>query len=223
MNWISLVAAVIALVIVYLLGTRRDRTSAILSKRIQCVEKLHERVLEIEKKEMSDGTRLTLAVRVKGGARKNGKPMTDSEFEHNSRLQAWRQKLLEDEDRARLWLSGRTVQLVSHYFLLMMHCKSWEHFGKGNLLHDPLFLKYLQSIFGSTRKVLKKVVHIRSDTGEPWILDCVRLSDMCLDVIQRRIRLEVSEPLLFRVISVWWNLPRGVLKKIYAISAAFRH
>ena len=148
--------------------------------------------------------------------------MSNSEVEYLSRLQAWRQKLLEEEDRARFWISSRTVRAVSHYFLLMMQCKSWKEFGQGNLTEDPSFLKYLQSIFGSTRGALKKVVRIHSDTGEPWILDCVILSDMCLNVIQQRIRLEISAPLFFRVMSAWWNLQERLSKRIHAIISALR-
>ena len=51
MDWINLATVLIALVTGYLLGTRRDRHSAILSKQIECVERLHDRVLEIEKNE----------------------------------------------------------------------------------------------------------------------------------------------------------------------------
>ena len=222
MNWINLASVLFALVIGYILGTRRDRHFAILSKKIECVDRLHDRVLEIEKNELSDGTRLTLAVPVVGGAGKRNDPMTDIEIEYLSRLQAWRQQLLEDEDRARLWISSRTVRIVSHYFLLMMHCKSWNDFGKGNLIEDPSFLYYLHSIFGSTRAVLKKVVIIHSTTGEPRILNCVSLSDMCLDVIQQRIRLEMSAPLLFRAMLLWWNFRERQLKRKHAISAALQ-
>ena len=222
MEWINLATVLFALVVGYLLGTRRDRYSAILSKRIECFERLHERVLEIEQNELSDGTRLTLAVRVIGGTENRNDPTTDSELKYLSKLQAWRQQLLEEEDRARLWVSNHTVRIVSHYFLLMMQCKSWNDFGKGSLIEDQSFLYYLHSIFGSKGAVLKKVVRIHSTTGEPWILNCVSLSDMCLDVIQRRIRLEMSAPLLFRAMSLWWIFRARQLKRKHAISAALQ-
>lgn len=223
MDWINLPSVLIALVVGYLLGTRRDRNSAILSKHIECVERLHERVLEIEKNELSDGTRQTLAVRIMSGTETRTDPLSNSEVEYQSKLAEWRQLLLEEEDRARLWISSHTVRAVSHYFLLMMQCKSWEEFGQGNLIEDPSFRNYLQSIFGSTSGVLKKVVRIHSDTGKPWLLDCVKLSDMCLDSIQRQIRLEISAPFVFRVMSVSRYLQECLLERLHAISTPVRH
>ena len=222
MIWINLLTVLIALVTGYLLGTRRDRNSTILSKQIECVERLHERVLEIEKNELSDGTRQTLAIRVMGSTETRTDPLSNSEVEYLSRLEEWRQQLLEEENRARLWISNHTVRGVSNYFLLMMQCKSWKEFGQGNLIEDPSFLSYLQSIFGSKRRVLKKVVRIHGDTGEPWLLDCVKLSDMCLDAIQRRIRLEISAPLFFRVLSLWWNLQERLVHRIRLMFAPVR-
>ena len=132
--------------------------------------------------------------------------LSDSEVDYLSMLEKWRQDLHEEETRARLWIDRRTVRLVSAYFILMMHCKSWEEFGQGNLIEDADFLTNLRLIFGRTNSVLNKIVIKHSKTGYPRLVDCLLLSDLCLSVIQRRVRLEISAPFCFRVMSMWWNL-----------------
>ena len=132
--------------------------------------------------------------------------MSDSEVDYLSRLSKWRQDLHEEEDRARLWIDRRTVRLVSTYFILMMQCKSWEEFGQGNLIEDAYFRNRLRLIFGCTNGVLKKIIIRHSKTKHPRFVNCLLLSDMCLGVIQRRVRLEVSAPLCFRTMSLWWGL-----------------
>ena len=190
----------------YIFAISRDRVSAIRSRKIEAITKLHERVLEIERSELSDGKSMALAVAVEGGTKKRSGLMSDSEVDYLSRLDKWRQDLLEEEDRARLWMDRRTVRLVSAYFLLMMQCRSWEECGQGNLIEDTDFLNRLRLIFGRAKGVLKKVVIRHSKTGNPRLVDCVVLSDMCLSVIQRRVRLEVSALFCFRAMSLWWRL-----------------
>ena len=183
----------------YIFAISRDRVSAIRSKKIEGITRLHECVLEIERNELSDGKSMTLAVIVEGGTKKRSGLLSDSELEYLSRLEKWREKLREEENLARLWIDRHTVHLVGAYFMLMMQCKSWKDFGQGNLLEDKTFLENMRLIFGRTDGVLKKVVIRHSKSGESRLVNCVLLSDMCLSVIQRRVRLEVSSPLCFRV------------------------
>ena len=72
---------------------------------------------------MSDGKNITLSVSVHGGSKKRNSLMSDEEVGYLSSLEKWRQELLEEEDRAQLWIDRTTVYLVRGYFLLMMHCK----------------------------------------------------------------------------------------------------
>ena len=199
-------SGIAGIILGYVLGISRDRLSVIRSKKIEAITKLHERVLEIERKELSDGSSMTLAIVVEGGTKKRDDLLSDSEVDYLSRLDKWRQDLHEEENRARLWIDRRTVRLVSAYFILMMQCKSWEEFGQGNIMEDEDFLKNLRLVFGCTNGVLKKIVIRNSKTGHPRLVNCLLLSDMCLSVIQRRVRLEISAPRRFRVMSVWWRL-----------------
>lgn len=207
--WNSLDPLVLLLVggiVGYIFAISRDRLSAIRSRKIDAITNLHERVLEIERRELSDGRNLTMAIGVDGGTKKREGLLSDSEVDYLSMLEQWRQKLHEEEDRARLWIDRRTVRLVSAYFILMMQCKSWEEFGQGNLLEDIDFVTNLRLIFGRENGVLKKIVVKHSKTGNPRLVDCLLLSDLCLSVIQRRVRLEISAPLCFRIMSSWWSL-----------------
>ena len=205
MEWMKVIFMLIGGIAGYILALSRDRVSVIRSRKIKAVGKLHERVLEIERKELSDGKQQTLVVDVEGGIKQRSGLMSDSEVDYLSILSKWRQDLLEEEDRARLWIDRRTVRLVSAYFMLMMQCKSWEEFGQGNLIEDEDFLDRLRLIFARTNGILKRVVITHSQTGNPSLVNCVLLSDMCLSVIQRRVRLEVSAPLGFRALSMWWR------------------
>gem|GEM_PF-1851650 len=199
-------SGIVGIILGYVLGISRDRLSAIRSKKIEAITKLHERVLEIERKELSDGRSMTLAIRVEGGTNRRDGLLDDSEVDYLSKLEKWREDLHEEENRARLWIDRRIVRLVSAYFILMMQCQSWEEFGQGNIMEDEDFLKNLRLVFGSTNGVLKKIVKRHSKTGHPTVVNCLLLSDMCLSVIQRRVRLEISAPRRFRVMSVWWRL-----------------
>ena len=205
MGWMQFVVPLIAALGGYLFGVARDRSSAIRTKKIDAITQFHERVLEIERKEMSDEKSITLAVSVHGGTKKQSGLLSEEEVSHYSRLDHWRQELNEEEDRARLWIDRGTVYLVSNYFLLMMHCRNWGKWGQGNLTKDKHFLHYLRCIFGRTGNVLRKVVITNSTTGEPRVVDCILLSDLCLEIIQRRVRLEVSSPFWFGLKSLWWR------------------
>ena len=189
----------------YIFAISRDRLSAVRSRKIEAIAKLHERVLEIERNELSDGRNMTLAIGVHGSTKKREGLLSDSEVNYLSRLEQWRRDLHEEEDRARLWIDRRTVRLVRAYFLLMMQCKSWDEFGQGNLIKDTEFLNNLRLIFGRKNGVLKKIVIRHTQTGDPRLVDCLLLSDMCLSVIQRRVRLEISAPTCFRAMSAWWR------------------
>ena len=211
MDWTQLILILATGVIGYLFGIVRDRSTAVHTKQIEAMTRLHERVLEIERKEMSDGKSITLSVSVHGGSKKRNSLMCDEEVSYLSSLGQWQQELLEEEDRAQLWMDRTTVYLVRSYFLLMMHCKHWEEFGQGILVEDADFLHYLKCIFGkklifgSAEHVLREITIRNSKTGEPRLVNCVLLSDMCLEVIQRRVRLEVSCPFWFGLKSLWWK------------------
>ena len=208
MNWMQLVPLLVGAILGYVLAVARDRLTAIRRQQIAAMRKLHERVLEIERAELHDGQNIVLAVDVRGGSKKRTQPMSTEEVEDLSKLSQWRQKLREEEDRARLWIDTHTVHLVSSYFILMMQCKSWEEFGEGLLIEDATFRRYLRYIFGNENNVLNKIVIRTKETGEPWLVNCVLLSYLCLDVIQRRIRLEVSYPLCFRVGKLYRRITR---------------
>ena len=201
----SISIPVLTLILGYLVGARRDRETAIRGKQIETLTKFHERILQIEGKELSDGKSFRLGMSVHGGTKKRTDLLDDEEFEYQERLDRWRQELYEEENRAQLWIDRGTVSIVRSYFMLMMKCMSWENFGKGQIMEDEEFLSNLGRIFGNRRRVLRKIVK-RNRLGEPRWLDCMLLSDMCLEAIQRRIRLEISSPFWFRVARLWWKL-----------------
>ena len=81
------------------------------------------------------------------------------------------------------------------YLILMMTCKTWGEFTQaGSLIEDETFLNCLTRIFGDSEVILKdeKVVEWHSKLQQPWLLNCDYLSDMCLEVIQKRMNLEVA-------------------------------
>ena len=201
MDWMErLVPVVVAAIVGWVLGVTRDRLSAVRAQQITAITQLHERVLEVARKELSDGKSLTLAVAVQGGTKRRRTPLDSEEVEYQARLVQWREKLREEEDRARLWIDAHTVRLVSTYFLVMMQCNSWEEFGQGILTDDRDFIRRLRIIFGrKTNRVLSDVTRTKSGSAQAWLVDCVELSDRCLNVIQRRIRCEVAHPVLFGV------------------------
>ena len=203
---IPVVTAILGISLGYFVGVARDRLTAMRTKQIEVINDLHQRVLEIEHMELSDGKGFTHAVRVDSRSDQGQELMSEAEAAYLGEQVKWREQLRMEMGRARLWIDGRTVSLVSKYFLLMMHCQSWETFGQGRLTDDATFLLYVRDIFGGRKGVMRNVVRKHSKTGEPWLLDCVGLSHMCLQVIQKRIRLEIAHPLLFRMKSCWWSL-----------------
>ena len=200
--------------IVTWLGVARDRLAAVRIQQIDAMTRLHERVLEIARKELFDGKSMTLAVRVEGGTRTPRTLLDSEEVEYQSRLGQWREKLREEEDRARLWIDAHTVRLVSTYFLVMMQCSSWEEFGQGILTEDKEFIRRLRVMFGgNTNRVLNDVVKRRSDNKKAWLVDCVELSDRCLSVIQRRVRREIAHPVLFGI-GRWLEVANGTRRRM---------
>ena len=79
MGWMQFVVPLIAALGGYLFGVARDRSSAIRTKQIEAITQLHERVLEIERKEMSDEKSITLAVSVHGGTKKQSGLLSEEE------------------------------------------------------------------------------------------------------------------------------------------------
>ena len=70
MDWMKVTLLLIGGIAGYIFAVSRDRVSAIRSRKIDAITKLHERVLEIEKSELSDGRSMTMAVAVEGGTKK---------------------------------------------------------------------------------------------------------------------------------------------------------
>ena len=205
MNWMPFATLIAGAVVGYLFGIMRDRSAVIRSKKIETIERLHERVLEIESMELSDGKSFRLLVSVVGGKNASSELLSDEEVEYSVKQQKWRDQLREEERRARLWIDHRTVDIISNYFLLMMQCSSWDKFGQGSLVNSDEFLERLKNIFGNSEQVLKTIVITHSQTGEPRLVDLVLLSHLCLSVIQKRVKKEVSQPLLHMVISFFGN------------------
>ena len=203
----SISIPILTLIVGYLLGTRRDRETAVRAKQIESLTNLHERILQIEGKELSDGKSFRLGISVHGGTKTRTDLLDDEEFEYQERLDRWRQELYEEENRAQLWIDRGTVSIVRSYFMLMMKCMSWENFGQGQIMEDEGFRSNLGRIFGNKRRVLRQIIK-RNRLGEPWWLDCMLLSDLCLEAIQRRIRLEISSPFRFRLATLWWKLQK---------------
>ena len=188
----------------YVIGRARDRGSAIHKKQVEAVAQLHERILDIEI-ELVDSKGIALMVPVSARPGQEHGLMKEEDADHLGKLSEFRDKLRDEERRARLWIDRQTVDLVSKYSLLMMHCKSWEQFGQGQLTDDSDFKYYSRVIFGKTGRVMSEAVKRHSETKEPWMINCVVLSHMCLETIQRRIHLEISSPFLFYLRSIWWR------------------
>ncbi len=205
MSWMPIASLIVGAVIGYLLGIMRDTSAVVRTKKIETIERLHERVLEIEKMELSDGKSFRIHVSVVGGENASGELLSNEELEYSIRQESWRDKLRDEERRARLWIDRHTVDIISNYFLLMMECSSWENFGQGNLVSNDDFLERLKNIFGSSEQILEKIVITNSQTGQPRLVNLVLLSHLCLDVIQKRVKREVSQPLLYIAMSFLSN------------------
>ncbi len=205
MNWMPFVTLIAGAVVGYLFGIMRDRSAVVRSKKIETIERLHERVLEIEKMELSDGKSSVLHVSVVGGKNASSELLSDEEVDYSVKQQKWRDELREEERRARLWIDHRTVDIISNYFLLMMQCSSWDKFGQGNLVSDDDFLERLKNIFGSSERVLETIVITHSQTGKPRLVNLILLSHLCLNVIQKRVKMEVSQPLFHIAMSFLRN------------------
>ena len=188
---ISLLTGVVG----YLVGIAKDRSNTIHAKKLEAMTKLYERVLEIEEMELSDSKGRTLAVFILPERKPRQELLSQEEFSYMQKQTQWREELHAEERRAGLWLSSKTVHLVSNYLILMMICKTWGEFRQeGSLIEDETFLNCLRQIFGGTDVILKdeKVVRWHSNLQRPWLLNCNYLSDMCLKVIQKRMNLEIS-------------------------------
>ncbi len=205
MNWMPVATLITGAVGGYLFGLMRDRSAVIRSKKIETIERLHERVLEIEAMELSDGKHFVLHVEVVGGTKSSSELLSDEEVEYSVKQQEWRDRLREEERRARLWISRHTVDIISSYFLLMMQCGSWDRFGQGDLVDDSEFLEHLRNIFGNSERALEAIVVRHGQTGKPRLVNLVLLSHMCLSVIQKRVKMEISQPIIYVAITFFRN------------------
>ena len=182
-------------VVGYLVGIAKDRSNTIHAKKIEAMTKLHERVLEIEEIELTDSKGRTVWVLIIPEKEPRKDLLNQEEFSYMQKQAQWREELHEEERRAGLWLSRKIIQLVSSYLILMMTCKTWGEFTQaGSLIEDETFLDCLRRIFGDAEVILKdeRVVRWHSELQRPWLLNCDYLSGMCLEVIQKRMNLEVA-------------------------------
>lgn len=89
------------------------RLATMRTKQIEVINDLHQRALEIEQMELSDGKGFTHAVRVNGRSDQGQEPMSDAEAAYLAKQVKWREQLRMEVRRARLLIDGRTVSLVS--------------------------------------------------------------------------------------------------------------
>ena len=182
-------------VVGYFVGIAKDRSNTIHAKKIEAMTKLHERVLEIEEIELTDSKGRTVWVLIIPEKEPRKDLLNQEEFSYMQKQAQWREELHEEERRAGLWLSRKIIQLVSSYLILMMTCKTWGEFTQaGSLIEDETFLDCLRRIFGDAEVILKdeRVVRWHSELQRPWLLNCDYLSGMCLEIIQKRMNLEVA-------------------------------
>lgn len=82
MEWIErLVFLVGGATLGWILGVARDRLAAVRAQQITVMTQLHERVLEVARKELSDGKSRILAVGVQGGTKRRRTSMDSEEVE----------------------------------------------------------------------------------------------------------------------------------------------
>ena len=212
-EWFPLLPTVTSIVVAFLayfLGSLRERTVAIRNKQIDAMSELHSHGIDIEQFELTDEAGMSLNIVINKQSTKRNPSMNDDEKaqlgQYQKDLQNWRLNLYREENKARLWLNSRTVNIVGNYLILMMRCKHWERYGQGSLLEDQDFLFRLRSVFGNSERALEKVTIKNSQTKEPALLDVIQLSYLCQDVIRQRMRLEVLHPFLFRLKLLWERL-----------------
>ena len=151
---LTVLTALFAGVLGYFLALTKDRSNTIHAKKMEVMTKLHERVLDIEKTELSDAKRRTVAVPIIPERKPREDLLSQEEFTYMQKQAKWREELYEEERGAGLWLSRKTVQLVSGYFILMMTCKTWGEFTQsGSLIEDETFLNCLRRIFGNAEVI----------------------------------------------------------------------
>lgn len=90
---IPVAAAILGVLVGYIVGVARDRLATVRSKQIEIINSLHDRVLEIENMELSDGRSLTLAVIVDSRSDKSQEAMSDAEVAYLGEQERWREKL----------------------------------------------------------------------------------------------------------------------------------
>ena len=195
MDWSSLLisapTAIIAAVLTYFFGLAKDRSNALHAKKIEVMVQLHEQVLKMDKMAFPDGK--SVLVDMEGGTEHQTGLLKDKEFNEFNDFIIWKEKeLISETDKARLWLHRRTVDIVGDYFILMLICATWKNIGKGLLIEDKELIYFLKNIFGNIKPVLNKVVRRHSKTGQPLHLYRDRLSNMCLEVVQQYMHLELS-------------------------------
>ena len=200
MDWLQEWPLLVSGVAGYILGMTRDRLATIRAQQVDAIARLQEHVVEVTGKELFDGSNVKLTVALQGGTN-SSTGVREEQSQYDSEVYAWHENLRKEEDKARLWINVLTVDMISVYVLIMSHCRTWERDGEGVLTEDPRFLDYMRCVFGgSTNRIINQVVITRVATGEPWCLNLIALSHLCLSAIQRRIRLEVKSPLRFRLV-----------------------
>ena len=199
----TIFTTIAGLAVAYIVG----RSHTLHVKKLEAMTKFYERVVELEGMPLSDKKGTILVAINKIVDTDDSSLMTEEELVYLIKQSEWRQQLHGDELKARLFISKETVELVRQYFLLMMHCQHWQEFGKGNLLEDEYFLRYLGGVFGNIEDVLEDEDIILRGRG-PLFVNRADLSKKCLEEIQKRMSLEVGLFPRLRAFCQKWLLPK---------------
>lgn len=201
---ISHVLAVVATLVVtstaFYFGLLRDRSNLIRKEQVQVATRLNEKLINIEKNELSDHRSTTLHINILSGPQRT-ENLSEEEVQHLGEWTKYKEELRIEESRARLWLHTNTVSAISDYSILLMLCKDWESQSSGKAItEDEQFLLSLKCLFGRRwKKVLRDVVVVHSITKKDWLINCTKLSRRCRDNIQRRIFCQIKHTLWFAI------------------------
>ena len=182
---------VITLLIGYILAISRERLSTIYNEKIKVINQLHDKILKIERNELSDGKMVKIHICVHVPETKDNSNLSIEQVKYQNKLMQWRNELYDEQRRAQLWIDPLVTDLITKYMFLMMKCKHWEEFGNGSILKDEEFIHYLKFIFQNEKKIINDKTIIDSLHGKPWLLNTHALSQACFRVIQNKIRQEI--------------------------------
>ena len=195
---ITIVATLVGAIAGFYFGLLRDRSKEIRTQQVKVASILNERLVKIEKQELTDSKTTTLNVQVVSGPQRTER-LSDAEIEQLNKWIQYREELLDELNRARLWLHANTVSAMSNYSHLLTICKNWETETTGQIIiEDKRFLFGMKVVFGiKWKKTLKSIVHGSSNTKATWLVNCTRLSHLCRQNIQSRIFTQIKHPFYF--------------------------